>query len=152
MNVLETSNVEKVVTDAFHGVEQLIEREKAIPAVQAVLRKVHEDIREAKNQLASCKLAIGNLKDALQSLEVCCGGVCIPPIRFVRGHRPLAASGPSLPISRFPLRCQCACLLCFVSRSSFSPFCITYRAVVLSFPGGFPSQHLRACQERRVAA
>ncbi len=69
-HVLESSNVEKVVTDAFHGVEQLINREKAIPAVAALVHKLHGEVREAKVQLSSSNMKVSNFKDSLQSLQV----------------------------------------------------------------------------------
>jgi hypothetical protein len=94
-HVLETSNVEKVVTDAFHGVEQLIDREKAIPAVNALVHKLHGEIREAKVQLSSSNMKVSNYKDSLQSLQV---GWCSPvPGVVVQGACAPPSSVPCIP-------------------------------------------------------
>ena len=69
MHLLETSNVEKVVTDVLHGVSQLVPRELALPAVRDALQKVHADLREAKSMLKTAQLNVTNTRDALNALQ-----------------------------------------------------------------------------------
>jgi hypothetical protein len=70
MTILEVNNVETLSTDALHGTEQLVSRELAIPAVQNLIRVIHNDIKEIKSMMATARLAVTNLKDTITTLKV----------------------------------------------------------------------------------
>ncbi len=72
--------MEKVATDVLHGVEQLVPRELALPAVKDMIKVVHSEIREGKATLKTLELTASNTRDVVQGLQVRHGGCRISAV------------------------------------------------------------------------